>query len=315
MTVTVPTLALLIPAYNAADVLPRLIRSAQAQSEPFDQIWVYDDCSTDGTAAVAIQHGANVLRGEINRGCSAGKDALARHVDADWLHFHDADDVLLPNFVALARQWIASESPDVVLFDYEYRDEHTGQLLALRHFDDDALRRDPRDYAIREQINPFCGLYRRSAFLAAGGYQDPPEMLYNEDVACHIRLAFAGLSFRAERDVSIVNYRRAGSMSAANQLKCLQSHFAVLRRTHGYPNAATYAAALSAKLWAVAGALASYDDFDQARQAVGLAAALGPPPQEVGSRTFRSIARLHPTAALLLRERWIRAVKPHQRHR
>ncbi|WP_338243114.1 glycosyltransferase family 2 protein [Aurantiacibacter hainanensis] len=304
------TIALLIPAYNAASFLPRLLRSAQAQSEPFDMIWVYDDCSTDNTTAVAEQMGARVMRGNINRGCSAGKDALARYVEADWLHFHDADDELLPNFVSLARKWISGKCPDVILFDYEYRDDETDELLSIRNFDADELECDPRSYAIREQINPFCGLYRRSAFLEAGGYIDPPEMLYNEDVACHIRLAFAGLSFGAENEVSIINYRRGGSMSAANQLKCLQSHFAVMRRTLAHEDVGPYLQDVAMKLWHVAGALAAYGDSDNALYAVDLAAQIAPPPTSSGSGVFRAVARLHPRLALRLRERWIRMAKP-----
>ena len=209
-----PTIALLIPAYNAAPWLPRLLASARAQSQPFDAIWVYDDCSTDDTVAIASTYGAQVLRGAVNKGCSAGKNALAAHVDADWLHFHDADDELLPNFVELARGWISRGAPDVVLFDYEYRDNDSDELLLTRHFDHAALTADPRGYAIREQINAICGLYRRTAYLAAGGYDEDPEVLFNEDVAFHIKLAFAGLTFGAEDQVSIVNYRIGGSQSA-----------------------------------------------------------------------------------------------------
>src|SRR3954449_761219 len=98
---TVPhTLALLIPAYNAAHFLPRLLSSAQAQSVPFDEIWVYDDCSTDDTAAVAESYGAKVVRGAVNIGCSVGKNELAKRTSCNWLHFHDADDELKPGFVA-----------------------------------------------------------------------------------------------------------------------------------------------------------------------------------------------------------------------
>lgn len=315
MTSDDETVALLVPAYNAAAFLPRLLCSAHAQAEPFDQIWVYDDCSTDDTAEVAERFGAQVLRGEVNRGCSAGKDALARHVQADWLHFHDADDELLPNFVSLARKWIADESPDIVLFDYEYRDEETGELLLHRVFDQAQLAKDPRSYAIHEQINPFCGLYRRSAFLAAGGYNDPPEMLYNEDVACHIRLAFAGLTFSSESEVSIINYRRGCSMSAANQLKCLQSHFAVMRHTLLRPDAEPYRKDIAMKLWSVAGALAAYDDWENARKAIGIAADISPPARSSGSQIFRFMARLDPVLALRLREQWIRMTKPSLRSR
>ncbi|MFM7345025.1 MAG: glycosyltransferase, partial [Tagaea sp.] len=46
-----------IPAYNAAKYLPRLLASAKAQTEPFDEICVYDDCSTDETGTVAAALG------------------------------------------------------------------------------------------------------------------------------------------------------------------------------------------------------------------------------------------------------------------
>ncbi len=68
------TAALLIPAWNAAAWLPRLLASAAAQTTPFDETWVYDDASCDDTAAVAERLGALVIRGQTNVGCSAGKN-------------------------------------------------------------------------------------------------------------------------------------------------------------------------------------------------------------------------------------------------
>src|SRR3954453_5367691 len=101
-----PSLALCIPAYNAAAYLPRLLVSAIRQTLPFNEIWVYDDCSTDGTAAMAERYGARVMRGDVNRGCSIGKNRLAAETKCEWIHFHDADDELLPNFVERARVWM-----------------------------------------------------------------------------------------------------------------------------------------------------------------------------------------------------------------
>ena len=301
-------LSLLIPAYNAAGHLPRLLKSAHAQTQKFDQIWVYDDCSTDNTAEVARSYGANVVRGAVNKGCSAGKNALAAQSDAEWMHFHDSDDELMPNFVELARKWIVRDEADVVLFSYEWRDEDTGELLLTRHFDPEAVRRDAKSYAIREQINPFCGLYRRSAYLAAGGYDEDPRVLYNEDVAFHIRLAFAGLTFAVESEVSIINYRRGGSMSASNQLKCIQAHHQVLRKALTLPGADAYRSDVGAKLWAAAGLLASLSDWRSADEAVNLAASLSKP--QAGSVWFRTMAGIAPKAALRAREMAIRTLRP-----
>ena len=225
------SLALCIPAYNAAAYLPRLLESALAQTIPFDQIWVYDDRSTDNTAEVAARYGAQVVRGQINRGCSHGKNTLAEQTTCDWIHFHDADDALHANFVETADKWMGLSTPlDIVLFDYEWRQDETDERIGIRHFDHTALQQDPIAYTIQEQINPFCGLYLRSAFLKAGGYDTDPLVLYNEDVMFHCRMAIAGLKFAADPTVTVINYHRANSMSAANQVKCAKAQLHVMRK-------------------------------------------------------------------------------------
>jgi glycosyltransferase involved in cell wall biosynthesis len=307
------SLALLIPAYNAAGFLPRLLESAQQQTEPFDEIWVYDDCSTDDTGLVAERYGARVVRGDINRGCSAGKNELARRAKADWLHFHDADDELLPCFVSSARRWMNNSKVDVVLFGYEEYDAGTGRLTGVRLFDAVELRDDPRSYAIREQINPFCGLYRREAFLRAGGYDDDPLVLFNEDVAFHIRMAFAGLAFDADANVCIINHRRIDSMSAANGLKCAQAHYHVMRRALLLEGADDYKGLVAMKLWRVAAALGSYLDWDTADKAVMLADRLGGPSAAPSGAVFKVLCGLSPRLALRIRELLIRMLKPQLR--
>ena len=198
-------------------------------------------------------------------------------------------------------------------FAYEYRDEETGALLALSSFDDEAVRKDPRAYTILRQINPFCGLYRREPMLAAGGYNLDPRTLYNEDVAFHIRLAFAGLTFAAEPEVSIINWRVKGSMSAANLARCALAHLYVLMETWARPDAAPYRVEIADALWFNAGILASYGEWDAVHRAVTLAASLSAPPFDAGRLWFRALARISPFNAIRLRETAIRLFKPHLR--
>jgi glycosyltransferase involved in cell wall biosynthesis len=304
------TLSLLIPAYNAAAYLPTLLASARAQTIPFDEIWVYDDCSTDNTSEVAEAHGAKVLRGDVNKGCSAGKDALARLVETDWMHFHDADDELMPNFVSLAHKWIKDNRYDVVLFDYEYVDFETKELLAKRRFDREKLESDPKAYAILEQINAICGLYRRSAYLTAGGYDLDPHVLYNEDVAFHIRLAFAGLTFSAESEVSIRNYRFSNSMSVSNYRKCADAHYHVLLKALQLDACEAYRKQVAFKLWNATAVLASCNSWQNAFGAAELAARYAPPPKQTTNSVFRLLASINPKWAVSFRENWIRVTKP-----
>lgn len=308
-----PTLALCIPAYNAADYLPRLLSSAQKQEIPFDEILVYDDCSTDHSAKIAARYGATVLRGTMRIGCSAGRNSLAAHCRTDWIHFHDADDALLPNFTTLAHRWIAlPDPPDIVLFDYEWRDNDSGALLAIRRFNKTALENDPLLYAIHEQINPFCGLYRKRAFLNAGGYDTDPNVRFNEDVAFHCKMAAAGLSFSSESAVAIINYRVSGSMSNQNPIQCIRAHYEVLRK-NACALPPRYHPALAAKLWACAGAAGSYLDWPTTDKAASLALSLHPPVRHHGNPVFAFLCHFYPPAAFRLREYLIRWSKTQAR--
>lgn len=304
------TLALCVPAFDAAWCLPRLLASAASQTVAFDEVWVYDDCSRDDTSAVARRFGARVVRGVVNRGCSHGKNELARRSAAQWIHFHDADDELLPDFVERARAWMRADDRDVVLFGYEERDQSSGEHITLRRFDDRALREDARRYAIGEQINPFCGLYRRSAFLAAGGYDTDPRVLYNEDVALHLRLAFAGLRFAADPAVTVINHRRVDSMSAANRVPCLRAQYHVMQRIASRPDTAAYGPDIARRLWSIAAGLAAHLDWETADAAARLAASLDGPGLPGQGRAFRAVARLSPALALRTREAGMRLLRP-----
>ncbi|NJR62960.1 MAG: glycosyltransferase family 2 protein [Cyanobacteria bacterium CRU_2_1] len=293
-----PTLALCIPAYNAANYLPRLLKSAHTQTQPFDEIWVYNDCSTDHTAEVARSLGAKVVTGNTNRGCSSGKNALAQQTECDWIHFHDADDALYPHFVESARRWMEqADAPDVVLFDYEVREDSSDRLLHVRHFDAGDLKRDPISYCLREQINPFCGLYRRSAYLQAGGYDTDPQVLYNEDVAFHCRMAIAGLTFAADPTITVINYLRSGSMSAANQIKCVQAQYHVMHKA-SVALQGRYNEEISARLWKLVGVAGAYLDWQTVDAAIALATHLTRKfPAEMGL-FFKLMCSLNPYMAV-----------------
>jgi glycosyltransferase involved in cell wall biosynthesis len=308
-----PSIALLIPAFNAERYLPRLFESVSRQIEQFDEVWVYDDCSIDGTCTLAERWGAQVIRGDVNQGCSHAKNVLAAQTRADWIHFHDADDELKPNFVNLARHWASEGRSDVVLFNYEVREESTGDNIWIRQFDKSDLARDACSYAICNQINPFCGLYKRDRFLSAGGYDEDPLVLYNEDVAMHIGLAFAGLSFAVESEIAIINHIRVESMSSANPLKCLQAHYHVMRKTAAKEKARFYAADISRRLWHTAGGLAAHLDWETADEAVSLAVSLSGLQALPEGRLFRLLCASSPHVAIRVREWLLRIVRPQLR--
>jgi glycosyltransferase involved in cell wall biosynthesis len=305
-----PTLALLIPAYNASAFLPRLLESAVRQTEPFDEIWVYDDCSTDDTAEVPKKLNVRVVRGEMNRGCTYGKSVLVGRTSCDWVHFHDADDLLIPNFVERAHQWMTEPYADVVCFGCEERWEDSGELISVSAPNDKELLDDPISYTIRYKINAISGIYRRSAFLSAGGFDLDPEVLFNEDQACHTKLARAGLVFRGDSTVTVINLRRRTSMWTSNQSKALRAHYNVMRKALSGPQGKRNKDAIARNLWGIVAGSASQLDWATADEAALLAVQLAGLSKLPPGRLFRNLCRISPRAALRVREWLIRLFKP-----
>jgi glycosyltransferase involved in cell wall biosynthesis len=306
-----PTLAVCIPAWNAASHLPRLLASIKAQSCPFDEVLVYDDASTDRTADIATAFGAVVVRAESNTGPSLGKNVLAERTSCEWVHFHDADEALEPHFVERARAWLDSSELDVLLLGTEDRDDLTGAVLGCRQWDDAALHADATRYCITNNVTN-CGVYRRAAFVRAGGFDTADETKYNEDQAMHLRLALAGLRFRSDNYIGTIVYRRMNSMSSGHPIECVQAQFHVLRNA-AKQTGVRYASDIGERLWGLAGVSAAHNDWDYVRRCIELAAELRYVDPAQANPIFRALARLSPVGAIRLREQFVRWLKPHLR--
>lgn len=88
---------MVIPAYNAEDVVARAIESVLNQSRKPDEIIVVDDGSSDATDAVVGTFGDRVhyIRQE-NKGAGGARNTGIVSAKSEWVAFLDADDEWLP---------------------------------------------------------------------------------------------------------------------------------------------------------------------------------------------------------------------------
>jgi len=86
------TLSVVVPAFNEEKVLPRSLAAIRAAMAAFDdgELIVCDNNSTDRTAALAREAGAQVVFEPVNQ-ISRARNAGARAARGDWLLFVDAD--------------------------------------------------------------------------------------------------------------------------------------------------------------------------------------------------------------------------------
>lgn len=89
----------LIPAYNEAETIGEVVQRA---SEYVDRVVVVDDGSTDGTAQVARDAGAHVVRHAVNMGVGAAQRTGYRYAikeNFDYIVQIDADGQHDPEFI------------------------------------------------------------------------------------------------------------------------------------------------------------------------------------------------------------------------
>lgn len=105
--------AVLIPAYNEADILPQSLQAVQSQTLLPKRVVVIDDGSDDETASRALAGGAELIR--FNRRCGSKAKAVNRalkqlKLSQEYLAVIDADTVLEEQALELA---VARFSPRV----------------------------------------------------------------------------------------------------------------------------------------------------------------------------------------------------------
>jgi glycosyltransferase involved in cell wall biosynthesis len=128
----IPTVTVVLPVYNGAELLGRAIESVLEQDFRDLELLVVDNDSTDQSVAVADGYGVRVIR-EPKRGAAAARNAGIRESNADspYIALLDHDDRWLPG--KLTAQVEALEStPDVGLCHTRTRYVYTSQERAAR---------------------------------------------------------------------------------------------------------------------------------------------------------------------------------------
>lgn len=90
------THSVVIPAYNAEPYIRQAIESALIQLGPDDRVIVVDDGSQDNTAAVVrlvIDPRVTLICAKQNGGIATARNLALPHVQTDYLHFLDSDDL------------------------------------------------------------------------------------------------------------------------------------------------------------------------------------------------------------------------------
>ncbi len=296
--------SLLIPCYNAAHYLPRLWETVRSQTVPFDEIICYDDGSTDNTAEIASNLGAKVIRGEVCRGAAFARNQLALAATTPWIHFHDADDTLHPEFLAHTKARIQPDI-DVIVCNADWIDEVTQQLLIPRRYNPQDLEENALAATLTNPIGVISCLYRKESFLWIEGFNQSLQCW--EDADLHIRFAAAGVKFSVVEAVLAYSLRHDRGLSR-NQLTCANCRLQLLQAYAEQFESLQSLIALEAEQVAIA-ALFHLQDLRTAHRALCLCQSLGLRPPTTQNPILKAFKMFLPTLQALYLQQWLRNSK------
>ena len=201
-----PSISIVLPTHNRAQLLPRALRSVLAQSDGEFELVVIDDGSSDGTQDVLASFAGDarirLLRNDTPGGASAARNRAIRHATGDWVAFLDDDDEMLPDYLARLRGHLqALPAAGLVWTGVErlYHDSTPPRSETLLwHERWDGVTPAAHPFLLFFALS-FGVAIRRSALLDAGLFDE--RFSGSEDIDLGMRLVAAGTPYAALPEV------------------------------------------------------------------------------------------------------------------
>ena len=131
-----PAISVIVPTYNCGPYLAESLDSVFAQTERDFEVIVVDDGSTDDTPAVLARYGGRVtvVQGS-HGGLSAARNLGLARAGGEWVAFHDADDVAVPDRLAWSLAFLREHpSYDAVFCNGRRMSPETTNVVPARYF-------------------------------------------------------------------------------------------------------------------------------------------------------------------------------------
>ena len=184
-----------MPVYNARAYVAQAIDSILAQTFTDFEFLILDDGSTDGSLKILKRYAQRDSRIHLvsreNRGIVASLNALIAMAQGEFLARMDADDIALPERLALQIAWLR-EHPEVVCVGGQYIGvDRWGYDLGVRSSEptDDHSLQDRLLHGFTAICHP-TAMMRRSTVQAVGGYDENCKV--TEDLDLWLRLGEQG---------------------------------------------------------------------------------------------------------------------------
>ena len=222
-------ISVIIPCYRQGHFLGDAIRSALDQTYAEKEIIVVNDGSDDNTEEVAKSFGDNIryIR-KSNGGLSSARNAGINIANGDYLHFLDADDLLLPHALSLMMEAMEEKENRIVIVGYKLFERVATEPGQVEFLPPERL--EPFPAMINRNFGPpNILLTSRKMILEAGKFQEFPVTC--EDWDMWLRLVFQGAEIKTKRTIAVC-YRKHEANMSKDLSRMLDSRSQLMKFTH-----------------------------------------------------------------------------------
>ena len=199
--------SVIIPVYNGEAELTQCLGALGKSMVAPMEILVVDDCSTDGSRAVAERLGARVLSTGVNSGPAKARNLGAREARGEILFFLDADVVAHSDAVGRVQSaFAANPAVDGVIGSYDDNPAEADFLSQYKNLMHCFVHQTGH-----EQASTFwsgCGAIRRDVFLAHSGFDESYARPAIEDIELGYRLFQANHKMVLDKGLRVKHLKR-----------------------------------------------------------------------------------------------------------
>ncbi len=200
-------LSVIVPAYNARNVLDRCLQSLVASELREYECIVVDDASTDDTRAVAAKYGVTVVALDRNGGPARARNRGAEAAHGEILVFIDSDVCVHPDTLGRIDTHFRDHlSTDALMGSYDDTPAHPAFVSQYKNLFHHYVHHRSSTEAWTFWAG--CGAIRRDVFLKFGGFDESYARPSIEDIELGSRLHASGHRIDLNPSIQVTHLKR-----------------------------------------------------------------------------------------------------------
>lgn len=226
-----PLVSVIMPAYNAEKYIAEAIQSVISQTYTNWELFVLDDCSTDGTAEIAegfanADSRIHLLQNPQNMGVARTRNRGFDIAKGEWIALLDSDDVWHKKKLEKQLTVASCTEADIVYCSYSLMDENAGHLS-------DFIVPETTSYndMLKESVLSCSTVLLRRSILMQHRFSAEYR---HEDYVFWLELLRSGYRTAGSKDV-LAKYRVAKGTRSNDKLKSARNRWLVYRKVEGLP--------------------------------------------------------------------------------